>query len=489
MKKPLDVTRLSKAKQYLLGEYTRLHQEHERSNNAFKLVREMNHWIDESKDQGFHDMAKLNQMLAGQIANQAILYEDKEILDFIGHIETAGGNNYGNTLYAQDLVRKVGAQIDRQKDQDERRSRETLQWNRSEEQRNMLLKIGEFYNNQENPPSDEWDVDTEWKWLKKELNTLGMYESVKAIEDRKHTLDERNQSTSRISLEELQGNKALRTKLMDLVTDEGDDGLYSWGLRNRSFDPDALDYLVKQADTITPYSSIQKFGDASTYFQRFLNNFAAVKVKEFLPGFNDDPMKHKPKGFDPLVQSYMLRYHDIIKDAYYKITRMDKGNRDYDNWTADQQKAFTEALNINRDYNKESTPLDALMRDADTQLSGLMDSHLSKNKNYFDTSVITRPDVTEFYTRVFGEKPPSGKKMHAKDLLIELERAKLRASLSNDTFDTDFENYIEDVLLEGSGINFSAPANAAEREAIGTAYKTLQQEVMDLIKKEEEGAK
>lgn len=102
----MDLKQVSPQKQYLLGELARLQEEHEQANASFKMKREINYFIEEAKDQGFTDMAQLNKMVAHQIANQAVLYEDKGILDFIGHIETAGGANYGNTMYAMDLTVK-----------------------------------------------------------------------------------------------------------------------------------------------------------------------------------------------------------------------------------------------------------------------------------------------------------------------------------------------------------------------------------------------
>ena len=481
----MDLKKVSPQKQYLLGELARLQEEHEQANASFKMKREINYFLEEAKDQGFTDMAQLNQMVANQIANQAILYEDKGILDFIGHIETAGGANYGNTMYAMDLTRKVGDQIDRKKDQDEKRRREDLRFAREEERRAMLIEIGEFYNNKNEPP-EGWDYNTAWTNLRRKLNSLGMFDTVASMEDRSYTLDERNQTEEKISLKELQQNKELRNKLVNMIDDDGVSALYSWGLTNRAFDTDALDYLTKQAERIVPYTSINKYTDTEQYFQRFLNNFAAVKVKEFLPGFSDDPMKLKPKAFDNLVAGFLIRFHDIARSEYHKVARMDGGNKNYSNWTDEQHAAFSQALNLNTDYNKGTSELAELQRDADSQLSSLMTEHLQKDKSYFNTDTITTPDVKEFYTRVFGKEPPKGKKVFAKDLLLELERAKLRTLSSKDFFDTDFENYIEEELLGGS-IDYRDPQNQAEIDAIVQAVNSIQKEILNLIKKEEEG--
>ena len=165
---------------------------------------------------------------------------------------------------------------------------------------------------------------------------------------------------------------------------------------------------------------------------------------------------------------------------------MDGGNKNYSNWTDEQHAAFSQALNLNTDYNKGTSELSELQRDADSQLSSLMTEHLQKDKSYFNTDTITTPDVKEFYIRVFGTDPPKGKKVFAKDLLLELERAKLRTLNSTDFVDTDFENYIEEELLGGS-IDYRDPQNQAELDAIVQAIGSLQQEILNLMRKEEEG--
>lgn len=71
-------------------------------------------------------------------------------------------------------------------------------------------------------------------------------------------------------------------------------------------------------------------------------------------------------------------------------------------------------------------------------------------------------------------------------MLLELERAKLRTLNSTDYFDTDFENYIEEELLGGS-IDYRDPQNQAEIDAIVQAVGSLQQEILNLMRKEEEG--
>ena len=87
---------------------------------------------------------------------------DKSILDILGHVRTAGGANYGKTMYAQDLIRKVSNQIDTQKEKSER-------WRWQQEDRRLLerdralaIELGEWYNNKNKPP-EGWNEEESWK--------------------------------------------------------------------------------------------------------------------------------------------------------------------------------------------------------------------------------------------------------------------------------------------------------------------------------------
>ena len=62
----MEPRKLSPQKQYLLGEYAKFEQDHERANQSFKMSREINTFLEEAKSQGFTDMGKLNQMVANQ---------------------------------------------------------------------------------------------------------------------------------------------------------------------------------------------------------------------------------------------------------------------------------------------------------------------------------------------------------------------------------------------------------------------------------------
>ena len=316
-------------KQYLLGEYAKFEQEHERSNQAYKLVREINTFIDEAKDQGFTDMGQLNKMVAHQIANQSILYEDKSILDILGHVRTAGGANYGQTMYAQDLIRKVSNQIDTQKEKSER-------WRWQQEDRRLLerdralaIELGEWYNNKNKPP-EGWNEEESWKALREKLYSAGKLDAVRGVEDRAWTLRERADTDALITVEEIQNNEELRKELFELAEDPQQ--LYNYLLTKRNADPKALEYLLKANEPIQPIGNHKLYSKATQGVSDFFDGFAKQKVASMFSDWMErggDPFAKVPPAFLSAQAGYVLEYEALIADAYNRVARMEGGRRDF----------------------------------------------------------------------------------------------------------------------------------------------------------------
>lgn len=117
-----ELTEKEQGQKELQERYLLLQGEHENNNPSFKFSRQINTILSDAREQGFHDMGKLNKMMAETIANRALVTKDKEFLDFIYEIKTHGGSNYGQTTTGQNLINGVGSQIDTDLEQDEDRA-------------------------------------------------------------------------------------------------------------------------------------------------------------------------------------------------------------------------------------------------------------------------------------------------------------------------------------------------------------------------------
>jgi hypothetical protein len=436
-------------KQYLLGEYAKFEQDHERANQSFKMSREINTFLEEAKSQGFTDMGKLNQMVANQIANQSILYEDKSILSFIGSMETAGGANYGQTMYAQDLIRKVSNQIDTQKEKNERWRWAQEDRRLVERDRSFVMELGEWYNNKNNPP-EGWNEEESWKELRERLYSAGKIDVVKAVEDRAWTLRSREEQDKLITVEEIQGNESLQRELFELAKDPKQ--LYTYLLTKRNAEPKALEYLLNVNDPIQPIGTNKLYAKATQGVKNFINGFAKQKVASFLPDFisrGGDPFAKVPASFLSAQTRYILEYEALVEDAYNRVARMEGG-------------------------------LSSLMRQAETELNTIMEDHLKPKSNIIDTDdAILSGKIGDVYTRITGNTP-SGK-IYATELLGILENAENNFWLGEDFSDGFLEDYWED-----QGIDIDDEITEGQRKRIQAWFTAVYKEIEDLIQKEAE---
>ena len=478
----MEPRKLSPQKQYLLGEYAKFEQEHERSNQAYKLVREINTFIDESKDQGFTDMGQLNKMVAHQIANQSILYEDKSILDILGHVRTAGGANYGQTIYAQDLIRKVSNQIDTQKEKSER-------WRWQQEDRRLLerdralaIELGEWYNNKNKPP-EGWNEEESWKILREKLYSAGKLDAVRGVEDRAWTLDQREDQSSLITVEEIQSNEELRKELFELAEDPQQ--LYNYLLTKRNADPKALEYLQKANEPIQPIGNHKLYSKATQGVNNFFNGFAKQKVASMFSEWMErggDPFAKVPPAFLSAQAGYVLEYEALIADAYNRVARMEGGRRDFRYWNDDQKEAFQNAISIhNYKDEKRTDPISQLMRRAESELDSIMNQHLKGDSAKIDISgAILDGEIGKMYTTITG-KEASGK-IYATELKAILEEAE-----DNFWFGDDWsDGYLED-YWEGQDIDIDGEITEGQRKRIREWFKATYAEIEKLILKQEKG--
>ena len=443
-------------KQYLLSKFATFQDEHHRSNSAFKMVREMNHFIEESKDQGFTDMTQLNQMVTHQIANQAVLYEDKSILDFISHIETAGGNNYGNTLYAQDLVRKVGSQIDRKKEADESWRWKLEDRRLLERDRGLSLEVGEFYNNKNLSPEEQQKIqfneDVAWAALRSKLYSAGKIDIVKKIEDRKFNLKERRTKGNQIEIEDILKNDELAKELFEMA-DNDEAALYKYSMTEQQISKEALEYLIHGREEITPYHGLEDFKRGYNGINSVLKNITKQKVIDSLGATLDKFMQQGgqlenkvPSEALALISGFLQEYADEAELAYNTIARDKEGRRTWKNWTKDQKRAWTDLLDISNyeDKNREDS-IAKLLRRADKEINEAMEKHLTSGPNNVKLNVENiqlQGKITDKWKFLTGDKPEGTKS--ARDLYREAERLETIFYANEGTVDPFIEDLIED---------------------------------------------
>ena len=133
-------------KKFLEEKFLELEGRKEKENLSYKFSRSMNTFIEDAREQGYHDMGKLNKMVADQIANQALNFREKDILDFIYEIKTTNNANYGQTNAGQNLIRTVSDRIDQQEEEDVERAYRRKRRQREDQLEAFGVELGELRN-------------------------------------------------------------------------------------------------------------------------------------------------------------------------------------------------------------------------------------------------------------------------------------------------------------------------------------------------------
>ena len=428
--------------------FLQLEGEHEMANNAFKVSREINTFLEDAREQGFHDMGKLNQMTAEQIANQALNYGDKDFLDFIYEIKTYGDSNYGQTIAGQNLIRTVSDRIDRQKDDDEQRAYTRYTRNKSMQKESYMLRLGELRNKRS---EEGFDFQGQLSTLIQEMNQAGLVGEAEAVQ--KYELDKKNQlrQDDVISFDDDEVTKTL----MDIMQEEGPTGVHTYILKNGlELEDKYLRSILNSSDKIIPIKEIGPYSNALSGFKAHLNNIGRQDLAGFLSkiNFSGDIETQIPSEFISKRNNYIADIQQILQKEYQKIALMENGRRNFNRFTPDQYKAFYDLIRPDLQSQQEGS-LGDLMRRAEADLNSVMIDHINK-RNPLKSQRVQEADVLNKLHLILFDSPASGSE--------EVSTRKIRnrfVELKDEMKDgTLMDNNLED-YLESQGINVDSPSD------------------------------
>lgn len=428
--------------------FLQLEGEHEMANNAFKVSREINTFLEDAREQGFHDMGKLNQMTAEQIANQALNYGDKDFLDFIYEIKTYGDSNYGQTIAGQNLIRTVSDRIDRQKDDDEQRAYTRYTRNKSMQKESFMLRLGELRNKRS---EEGFDFQGQLSTLIQEMNQAGLVGEAESVQ--KYELDKRNQlrQDDVISFDDDEITKTL----MDLMQEEGPSGVHTYILKHGlELEEKYLRSILNSSDKIIPIKEIGPYSNALSGFKAHLNNIGRQDLAGFLAkiNFSGDIESQIPSEFISKRNNYIADIQQILQKEYQKIALMEGGRRNFNRFTPDQYKAFYDLIRPDLQSQQEGS-LGDLMRRAETDLNSVMIDHINK-RNPLKSQKVQEADVLNKLHLILFDSPASGSE-EVSTRKIKNRFAELKDEMKDGTLmDNDLENY-----LESQGINVDSPSD------------------------------
>lgn len=440
---------LQQQRQKLIEEaFLQLEGEHEMANNAFKVSREINTFLEDAREQGFHDMGKLNQMTAEQIANQALNYGDKDFLDFIYEIKTYGDSNYGQTIAGQNLIRTVGDRIDRQKDDDEQRAYTRYTRNKSMQKESFMLRLGELRNKRS---EEGFDFQGQLSTLIQEMNQAGLVGEAEAVQ--KYELDKKNQlrQDDVISFDD----DDVTETLMDIMQEEGPSGVHTYILKNGlELEEKYLRSILNSSDKIIPIKEIGQYSNALSGFKAHLKNIGRQDLAGFLARikFSGDIETQIPSEFISKSNNYLAEIQQLLQKEYQKIALMEGGRRNFNRFTPDQYKAFYDLIRPDLQSQQEGS-LGDLMRRAEADLNSTMIEHINK-RNPLKSQRVQEADVLNKLHLILFDSPASASE-EISTRKIRNRFAELKDEMKDGTFmDNDLENY-----LESQGINVDKPSD------------------------------
>lgn len=428
--------------------FLQLEGEHEMANNAFKVSREINTFLEDAREQGFHDMGKLNQMTAEQIANQALNYGDKDFLDFIYEIKTYGDSNYGQTIAGQNLIRTVSDRIDRQKDDDEQRAYTRYTRNKSMQKESFMLRLGELRNKRS---EEGFDFQGQLSTLIQEMNQAGLVGEAEAVQ--KYELDKQNQlrQDEVISFDDDEITKTL----MDIMQEEGPTGVHTYILKNGlELEDKYLRSILNSSDKIIPIKEIGPYSNALSGFKAHLNNIGRQDLAGFLSkiNFSGDIETQIPSEFISKRNNYIADIQQILQKEYQKIALMEKGRRNFNRFTPDQYKAFYDLIRPDLQSQQEGS-LGDLLRRAEADLNSTMVDHINK-RNPLKSQRVQEANVLNKLHLILFDSPASGSE-EVSTRKIRNRFVELKDEMKEGTYmDNDLENY-----LESQGINVDSPSD------------------------------
>jgi len=442
---------LKQQKQKFLEEkFLELEGRKEKENLSYKFSRSMNTFIEEAREQGYHDMSKLNKMVANQIANQALNFREKDILDFIYEIKTTNNANYGQTNAGQNLIRTVSDRIDQQEEDDEERAYRRKRRQKEDQLEAFGVELGELRNKR---GEEGFDFDGGLNNIIERLNSAGFTSQAEAVLTHEDRVKQRQEKEDTITFGSDEVDNLLR-----IYQREGRGGFLTHILENGlKIDTQLRDSILGTDGQINDLSSISFYNDSLKDIHKSLDNIGNAKIQDFLKLKQLSPEEsitfQKPTAYFNKLGIIKSRIGEALHRAYRKIAFAKNGKRQFREFNDDQRKAFFEILRLDLESDDPNSA-GFIMREGQKDLMEIMDNHLNSDRKSFLSKQEDRTDSEAIYKILFdGDTPPTT--IDPLTLLLQY-RKQLKVLQAKKSKGKPFDDVaLEDYLEEDSDISIS----------------------------------
>lgn len=387
---------LQQQKQKFLEEkFLELEGRKEKENLSYKFSRSMNAFIEDAREQGYHDMGKLNKMVADQIANQALNFREKDILDFIYEIKTTNNANYGQTNAGQNLIRTVGDRIDQQEEEDEERAYRRKRRQKEDQLEAFGVELGELRNKRNEEGYEEGLSN-----IVERLNSAGFTSQAESVLSYEDKVKQRQEKEDTITFGSDEVDSLLR-----IYQREGRGGFLTHILENGlKIDTQLRDSILGTDGNINDLSSISFYNDSLKDIQKSLDNIGNAKIQDFLKLKQLSPEEsitfQKPTEYFNKLGIIKSRIGEALHRTYRKIAFADGGKRQFREFNEDQRKAFFEMLRLDLEADDPNSA-GFIMREGQKELMEIMDNHLNSDKRSFLNKQKDRTESKDIYKILF----------------------------------------------------------------------------------------
>ena len=210
------------SRRFMEGAFSTILKERDSTNVSLGLSDRINDMLDDAKQRGFHDMGKLNKMVAEQFAHQAVANEDEDILQFINEIKTGPKSFYGQTIVGQNLIHSTTKRIHEDQDRKDRLARQQRDDYRKELGFSLSKKYGELRNKRRKGELKGEDWEKAFEALKNEADESGFYTLSDSFSSSEDTIKARGDKEDIIDFgdQRLGGNDGLLKKALSMSESE-----------------------------------------------------------------------------------------------------------------------------------------------------------------------------------------------------------------------------------------------------------------------------
>jgi len=455
---------------------------HEQSNHAFKFVRGMNEFLTDAREQGFHDMAKLNEMVAQQIANKALATKDKDFLDFIYQIKTHGSANFGSTITGQNLITGIGKQIDREIENDEDRAWTLNQRRKVTALEGFQVELGNARNNR---GKEGFDFDATLADITERMNAMGFTNEVSGIYTHEQQLKNREKQENTITFGDQKANELVR-----IFQNEGKYGVLREVIsKGYTVDTNLLSAITQSEEPITPLAGNPFFSKTITKLNDQLRNIGKKKRDDFLAKYRvspDQALNLKiPTKFLRLEYDVIQRIKGVLVEQYRNIALMEGGRRSFNEFNKQQRDAFFDLLRPDYD-SQDPNSIGYILNEATEELNSIMDNHLTDPGE--TEKDVDKALMNEFYKAIRGGDAPPGFKFDPDVLYFEYKKqVNLLKSGATWYDDSPLEEYLQG-KVEGLDFGNYDELDADQKNLVNKLLKKLQAQVINYMK-EQQGSK